>query len=208
MAARFNQLLGLKVVPFGILLLLLAPAEWVLPETREALLHTRPSPWLRVSVLVIAIGLPLAIAGYWLISRWYQRNYGRVEQTRRQRTLGRVMAAATVLLILVPTNLEETLWISGGQSLPVNVACFTVAAVLLAYWWLLGRFLTHYVVIAAIALALGVLSLAGLPPAEFIWHLRESTLFLGLAAIAGGVLDHRALAARLVASRNLFGVRA
>ena len=74
------------------------------------------------------------------------------------------------------------------------------------YWLYLGRPFWHYPVVAGIGFVLGLASIAGIPPATFAWHLREATLYFSLAAIAGGVIDHRILTRSLSASRRSVGL--
>jgi hypothetical protein len=102
-----------------------------------------------------------------------------------------------VLLFLLPLSVEQAMWVSSGQALPVNLALLGMALLFIVYWWYLGRSIRHYLVIAGIGIVLGVASLSGLPPATWPWHLREMTLYAAAAGIIGGLLDHRMLCGSL-----------
>ena len=129
------------------------------------------------------------VAGVLWLNAWYRRNYGAVVRTRKQNRLGVVIGGVGVLAFLVPFEME-TFALNAGHILPANLALFTVSSWIVLYWLYLGRAFWHYLVIAGIGLMLGLASLAGFPPATFDWHLREITLYLGLASMAGGVIDH------------------
>lgn len=203
-AGHFRDLQGLCQVPFGILLLFLFAGEVRLPLSREEL-RTWPTGQL-VSILVVLVGgFALAFVATKLISDWYVRRFGTVERTRHQRRLGALIAAGGGLFFVEPMIVEQRTWVDSGQTMPLNVVLFTMAIWIFVYWWYLGRSVPHYLVLAGIGLALGLASMAGLPPNTWPWHLREATLYLAAAATIGGLLDHRILSRSLSRKEDRVG---
>jgi hypothetical protein len=154
---------------------------------------------------VVIVGFAIAIGAVAWISAWYRRNYGSVEQTARQRRLGKVMGGVGVLAFVIPFNVE-TIAMNAGQSVPVNFMDFTVALWIVGYWFYLGRSFRHYLVLAGVGFVLGLASVVGIPPASFAWHLREATLYFALATIVGGGIDHRILTSALPRIETRIGV--
>ncbi|HEV3102364.1 MAG TPA: hypothetical protein VG426_08475 [Candidatus Dormibacteraeota bacterium] len=190
-AGRYRDLQGLRQVAGGIGLLLLFAYEMVAPLT---LSDFRAAGIGRAlwGIGAVAVGFGLVVAAVAWISGWYRRNYGSVEQTARQRRMGRFLGAAGALAFLVPFNLDS-IAMNSGNTLPVNLMDFTLALWIVGYWFYLGRSFRHYLVLAGVGLVLGLASIAGLPPASFAWHLREATLYFAVATIVGGLIDHRIL---------------
>lgn len=195
-AENFRALQGLRTVPLGIWLLFLFVVEMLLPLSPEEM--RAPSSRQLVSLLaVFIVSLLPAVVAFRLISTWYERRFGRVEPTRHQRWVAGLIAGGGVLLFVLPLSVEQTMWVSSGQALPVNLALLGMALLFIVYWWYLGRSIRHYLVIAGIGIVLGLASLSGLPPATWPWHLREMTLYAAAAGIIGGLLDHRILSGSL-----------
>lgn len=88
-------------------------------------------------------------------------------------------------MLVVPPQLDPA-----GHTLPANFMLLTLSLWIVAYWFYLGRRFWHYLAIGGIGFILGLASIAGIPPATFDWHVREVTLYLALATIAGGIIDH------------------
>ena len=201
-AAHFLDLQGLRQVPFGIVLLSLFAVEMILPLSREGIKATPLSTLLWMLAFVVT-AFAVAFLASTRISAWYRWQFGTVEQTRHQRLAGRLIAGVGTLAFTVPLfTIEAPLWTVYRQALPVNFALFTMCLGIVCFWWYLGRSLNHYLVLAGLGLVLGVASAMGLPPATWPWHLREATLYLAVAAIVGGVLDHRALVSVLSLPEN------
>lgn len=196
-AEHFRALQGLRAVPFGIWLLFLFVVEMLLPLSPAEM--RAPSSGQLVSVLAVLVVslLPAVVAFRW-ISAWYERRFGTVEPTRHQRLVGSLIGGGGALLFVVPLSVEQRMWVSSGQALPVNLALLGMALLFIGYWWYLGRSFRYYLVIAGIAIVLGVASLAGLLPATWPWHFREVTLYAAAACISGGLLDHRTLSRSLL----------
>jgi len=148
-------------------------------------------------VVLIAVGL-------W-VNAWYRRHYGEVEGTRRQKRLGAVVGASGALAFLVPFELEVFAQ-NSGHTLAVNLMLFAMALWIIGYWLYLGPRFRHYLVIAGFGFVLGIAAIAGIPPATFDWHIREVTLYFGLASFAGGVIDHTILTRSLPRSESPVGL--
>jgi hypothetical protein len=185
-------------------LLFLFAWEMAVPLSRDGIRNANMALVL-ASLAGVIVCFALAGVAVWWISAWYRRNYGSVEQTKRQRRLGRVIGAAGALAFLIPFNIDEIAAINGGY-LTVNLMDFTLGLWVIGYWLYLGRPFWHYPVIAGIGFALGLASLAGIPPSTFAWHIREATLYFALASIAGGVIDHMILTRSLSQARSRIGL--
>jgi hypothetical protein len=203
-AGRFRDLQGLRQAAAGVGLLLLFVWEMAVPLSRDGIRNANMALVLG-SLAGVIVCFALAGVAVWWISAWYRRNYGSVEQTKRQRRLGRVIGAAGALAFLIPFNIDEIAAINGGY-LTVNLMDFTLGLWVIGYWLYLGRPFWHYPVIAGIGFALGLASLAGIPPSTFAWHIREATLYFALASIAGGVIDHMILTRSLSQSQSRIGL--
>lgn len=167
-----------------------------------------PKPW---SYALLIAGCAVMVAGVLWVNAWYRRQYGAVVRTRKQSRIGAVLAAAALLAFLIPFEAEIFAVDRGivlvppkldplGHTLPANFMMFTLSLWIIAYWLYLGRRFWHYLLIAAIGFILALISIAGIPPATFDWHVREVTLYFGLATIAGGIVDHMILAKSLPSS--------
>jgi hypothetical protein len=203
-AGRFRDLQGLRQAAAGVGLLALFAWEMAVPLSRDGIRNSNMA-FLLGSLAAVLVCFALAGVGVWWISAWYRRNYGSVEQTKRQRRLGRFIGGAGALAFLIPFNIDEIAAINGGY-LAVNLMDFTLGLWIIGYWLYLGRPFWHYPVIAAIGFALGIASIAGIPPATFAWHIREATLYFALASIVGGVIDHTILTRSLSLSQSRIGL--
>ena len=193
-ASRFQDLQGLRLAVGGVGLLLLFAWEMAFPLTLADLRAAGgPNPW---SYALLVAGCAVLVGGIIWINGWYRRHYGAVVRTRKQNRLGAVIGAGGVLAFLLPFEVE-TFAMNSGHAPPANLALFTVSLWIFVYWLYLGRAFWHYFVIAGIGLMLGLASITGTPPATFDWHVREVTLYFGLASLAGGVIDH------LILSRSM-----
>lgn len=194
---HFVDLQGLRQVPFGVLLLLLTPVEMALPSGDGRRL---PIAVLLLLLCITVAGFAAAFAAFRLTSAWYIRRYGVVQRTKRQQRKDRLVAVLGFVLFLIPFNFASSTWVSTGHGLPVNVVVLGFAAALAAYWWYLGRRAHHYLALAGLGLALGLVSVTGFPTATWPAHLEEATIYAGAAIVIGGLLDHRTLRAELTRS--------
>ena len=146
----------------------------------------------QLGVLVLLGAFATFVIGARTASHWYDRNYGRVEYTRRQRRVQIVIAVAGVAAFLIPFEIEIVVMNSGGV-LPFNVMLGALSLWIAGYWLYLGREFWHYAVFAAAGLGVTAFSFAGVPPNTFDWHLRALFVFIGLTTVASGFIDHRIL---------------
>src|SRR4029077_6909475 len=154
---------------------------------------------------ILVPGVVLTVVAVRWVNAWYRRSYGQVEQTRRQKRLGVAVGIAGVLAFLVPFEVDTSAQ-TYGQVVPVNLAMFTLALWIVAYWTHMGRAFWHYNGIAGLGVLLGIASIAGIPPSSFDSHLRETTLYIALASIAGGVIDHVILTRSLAPPESAVGL--
>jgi hypothetical protein len=203
-AERFRDLQGLRQAVAGVGLVLLFGVELILPLSWAEARAAGVAVELRALAAIVVGTAVVAVAFFW-VSAWYRRHYGEVERTPRQKRLGKIIGGGGSLAFLVPFEIELTA-MNYGHPLPVNLMDFTIALWIIAYWLYIGRPFWHYLVLAAIGFGLGIASIAGLPPATFGWHLREATLYLALATIVGGVVDHMLLTRSLFRDESPVGL--
>lgn len=198
--SRFRELQGLKQVPIGVAVLVSAAAIFFMPlgavETRRSDVSV-----LLVGVAVMVLAFALGVIAMRKIASWYVRKFGSVVPTKRQQRLNAILGVIGVVAVLIQFNIESVA-ANNGQNVPVNLLDLTFALWFLAYWFYLGRTSYHYLVAAVIGFALGVLSIAGVPPGTFAWHLREALVYIGVVTIIGGVIDHRILTRALSGSES------
>ena len=154
---------------------------------------------------VLAVGCAIMIFAVIRVSAWYRRRYGQVERTRGQKRLGTVVGAGGFLAFLIPFE-ADIFGMNYGHVAPVNLMAFALALWIVGYWLYLGWSFWHYLVLAGLGFGLGLASIAGIPPNTFAWHLREATLYLAIATLAGGVIDHVILTRSLSRSESSVGL--
>ena len=202
-AGRFSDLLGLRQAVCGVGLLLMFGCELAFPLTLADMRATgfQMAEW-GLAVLVVGIAV-LALCVLW-VSAWYRRHYGLVERTRTQNRLAKVVGASGAVAFLIPFEVD-IFAMNYGHVVPVDLTVFALALWIVGYWLYLGLSFWHYLVLAGLGLGLGLASIAGIPPNTFAWHLREATLYLGIAMLAGGVIDHVILTRSLSRSESPVG---
>lgn len=181
----YQALQGLRKAPIGLLLLLggvLTPvAEW-------------SQAWDRIHNLLVLVPI---LALYWLIDRYYRREYGYVQYSRVE-VLGNtkliLKGAASVIGAL--GGIVAALWVDLFVSPLVSVTGMFVAACLLLScvlgWRETGRFGVHYAVMAVLLAATSLLPMAGLVPTEgYVTTVLPPVL--GTILLIGGILDHMTL---------------
>ena len=203
-AERFRDLQGLKLVPAGIAMLFLFAWTLVFPFTQQEIRSAGIGRTLW-GLAVLLVGLALAAVAVRRVSAWYRRQYGSVEPTTRHRRLATSFVVGGILLFLVPFQIEAGAQ-NAGQTIPLNYLDFTLALLMIGFWLYFSRPHVHYLVLAGVGFLLGIASIAGIPPATFESHVREAFVYLGLATIIGGVLDHRILTSMLAQPEDRIGV--
>ena len=173
-------------------MLMVALWSFVFPITLREIGSSGRFETYQLGVLVLVGAFAAFVIGARAASRWYDRNYGRVEHTPRQPRVQTVLAAAGVAAFLIPFETEIVV-MNSGAVLPFNAMLGALSLWIIGYWMYLGREFWHYAVIAATGLAITAVSFAGFPANTFDWHLRVLFVFMGLATVAGGLIDHRIL---------------
>lgn len=167
---NFESLQGLKMVPFGLFFMVMG-AGWLGEQGN------------------LSLSLPaflLTILAYWLIGRYYDRNYGRVNSERTS-------LANKILFPLVVLGLWFTTALDYWLRLPVSIFGLTLAVVLFGWWWLQEqRMRTHYAIMAGLIALISLAPLVGIgegwsiiQPPETLFH-----LLVGVILLVGGILDH------------------
>lgn len=200
---RYHDLQGLRLVVGGVGLLAFSAWTIFFPSTLE---HPRLSGagyalnlWglgLLLSLLVVIVLSARAVSG------WYDRNYGHVTYTRRQRRAAMLIGGLGVGVFLVSFEVETSAF-NAHSTLPINVIGLSLSCWTAGYWFYMGGRHHHYLAISCIGFIVTLASVAGLPPNGFLWHLRVATAFFGAASIAGGLIDHRILTHALGSSNSV-----
>jgi len=173
---RFGGMQGLRLVPFGLYLLVLAAGTAGLV------------PRVRPGALDVSLGLLLmAVAGSWLIGRYYDSRFGRVAPMAS----GRGSAGAGTGALIGAFTLFLSGFVDARLDPPVSVSWLFLGGVTLAYWWgPLRRRRVHYAAFGGVFVLLGLSplvtgTLSG-PPLDYVTY----TVIMGLGAIVCGILDH------------------
>jgi hypothetical protein len=169
-AAHVTYLRGLLAIPLGGLFIItgLGNLGW------GPLVH----PWVFVASLLV-------LGAAWLgINRYYNDHYGRVTPSR-----GRQMRYHVASLILFGVGLVGGSLLDFSFDLPISAFAVTFALAMLAWFAICVGLRTRHLII------LGSLLVAGLLP---VWaslpdKVSVAWLPIGVATIAAGIFDHRAL---------------
>ncbi len=169
-AAHVIHLRGLLVIPIGLLFITtgLGNLAW--------------GPFAHDLVFVGSVAV-LAVAAL-LINRFYQDRYGRVTLTTRQQV--RLTVASFVLFaggMVGGTILDSTF------DLPVSLFACSFALAMLAWFAICVGLRTYHVAVWGSLLIVGLLPVWGNLPDK----VSVAWLPIGVAAIAAGLFDHRAL---------------
>lgn len=173
----YDQLQGLRQVPFGILFLLMAvwKAGWW-PWFGQ---------WQPLSGLFF-IGLALIAFGW--VGRYYRRTFGQVRQLEQNNRLNTVLGIL-FMLVLWLGGLAEYEW-----QWPVSATGLLLAGFLAVYYFQTGHFRTHFLWLAALLAAVSLLPLVGLLQAEqvYLWGPDSAVgvAVFGLIILVGGLVDH------------------
>ncbi len=203
-AGRFRDLQGLRQAVAGVGLLLFFVWEMFFPLSSAAIRAEGIGAELRAAAILLP-GVVLTVAAVLWVNGWYRRSYGQVEQTRRQKRLGKFVGLGGVLAVTGPFEVDVFAQ-NYGNVVPVNLAMFTLALWIVGYWLYMGRPFWHYIVIAGLGILLGIASIGGIPPSSFDSHFRETTLYIAVASIVGGVMDHLILTRSLAPPESAVGL--
>ncbi|MCC6189516.1 MAG: hypothetical protein IT318_10795 [Anaerolineales bacterium] len=163
---QFYYLQGLRIVPIGLYLVLLATG-W---------LGRQGDCTLQLPALLLALAL------YFVAGRYYERRFGRVQ--RQSQRAAEALLVLVALIVFLAANAIDAV----GQ-LPVSLTGLGMASFLFAVYAVHGsRYRQHYAI-----LGVGMLVLSLLPLAWKQTGLSLDRVLLGafgLAYVVGGVLDH------------------
>jgi hypothetical protein len=179
--ANYRCMQGLRMVPFGLYLVL------------GALLKTvwRPSWGFLAEPIPELLGIILALVASWRIAAYYKRTYGDVQSLPRTTPwiVGYGAACGLVLLGLLA---------DAFLALPVSGFALAIAVLMVVYWRVTGSFQTHYLWGAGVV---AITALAAVPLQELARpyvasRLPSLTIYLAIVGIAyavAGIVDHRNL---------------
>lgn len=179
----YEKLWGLKLVPVGLFMILLASGESGLGPS-----------WLRsgqvsipgLMVFVLMIGL------MWAAGVYYRRSFGRVVRGASERN----MAFDAVIGVAVFGAVISVNWLDAVLRPTVSLTGITIAALLVLWWFATSKARRHYLILAALLLVLTLLPLLGAPfDARFPFDdMVGAALVSGVGLIVIGVGDHLLLA--------------
>jgi hypothetical protein len=173
----YDQLQGLRQVPFGVLFLLMAvwKAGWW--------------PWFdKWQPLSGFLFIGLAMLAFWGIGSYYERTFGKVRQSANSRRNGNILAF-TFLVGLYLMGFAEYEW-----RWPVSGTGLFTAVALIAYYFQTGSFRLQYLVLAGLMAVVSLLPLFDLLPAEqlYLWGERGvvGVALFGILWLVSGLVDH------------------
>jgi hypothetical protein len=169
-AANVTYLRGLLAIPLGVLFILTGIGNLGWEPLRN--------PWVFLGALLVLA------AAYLGLNRYYNDHYGRVTHSR-----GRQLRYNLASLVLFAAGLVGGSYLDFRLDLPVSLFATTFALAMLAWFAINVGLKAHHLVI------LGGLLVAGLLP---VWgalsdKVSVAWLPIGVATIAVGIFDHRAL---------------
>lgn len=188
-SANYALLQGLRLVPFGLLCVLVT----VFP-----LLHARGRVGAMLLLLLWPVSWILVWTLWWSIGRHYRRRFGR---TRPRRWTGwRVNVMLVVVLLGLFVSLAIDIILNVFLLVPVSTFGLLLGATGFCFYWPRREFAMHWVVLSLIVAFVSVLPpLVGYDPGGYptTISIQLAVLALGLSVIVGGVLDHRLLTSTL-----------
>lgn len=173
-ASNYHHLQGLKQVPVGILLLLVAVSNSVV---RSWYTMWKPIPDLFVWLLVFV--------AYALISVYYRKSFGQVERSPWSKR-GASKVVILFLAITVAFAVDMAFWP------PVSIIGSVCAIWMFSIWWDGGRMRAQYVVAAGALAGASLWPLVGaVTPKQFFSI--GLPISLGAVFLVNGIIDHLVL---------------
>lgn len=168
-AAAYPNLQGLLFLPIGLAFLGTGLAS---------LLGDPAAPWIYIATALVAV------PGYWWITRYYRRNYGKVTPPRSRRVKDTVITIIGVAVILGGVILTT------AMDLPVSGYAAAYALMMLVYGAATAGLRTHQKVIWGTFLVVALLPVwGGIPEGD---EISVALLPMGLVTIIAGLFDHGA----------------
>lgn len=186
--AHYRSLQGLRMLPWFL---------WALAFSAVNPILGLPQGYLDYQCLLVVPGLVVPWGLSRLIGNYYDRLFGQVEGLpSRNPAVGWLVGVGVIVIAYIGFFVDSL------ERLPVSMFGLMMALALLALWWMTGRFLHHYLLVAVLLAALSLLPLAGIP-AEGHWHSLLGgfigPIVFGLVMSIGSVLSHIALVRNLKA---------
>jgi len=178
-AENYAALQGLKFVPIGLLFYFVAFRDSGFSWAPSMLQPGNQTLTLPLFALMIAL--------YWLVGVYYRRSFGRVASVQ---STDRAMLGGVVGVICVFAVYFLAAWVDAYLEPPVSFVMLAVGALLVAQWWVTGRFRSHYLVVTAVVAGIGLLPLFGVLEVTALSGTVGSGIIVGTALITVGILDH------------------
>lgn len=171
-AENFDELLGLRSVLAGLIMLAALPA----------IVGT-----LNLGLIFLSVAVFVGLIALWpIVESYYERNFGRIRpalgKSHRRRTFGMSVALLYITLALVDILLHPTIILTG----------LGMAVALIISWWLERPFRVYYLVASVLITGVALLPLVGLLPDERSLQFTSAMVLAvtGLFLVLRGILDH------------------
>lgn len=184
--ANYERLQGLRVVPLGIVFLVLS-ALTLLRLDVPGIAFEEERVFLNVLLFFGGVlGLLAALSFGYVIGGRYEQLYGK---TRRPPLRGRTV----VLFLLAYVSFEVAHIADIALRTPVYLPYLLLGVVGTVFWWRERRFRVHYLICAVSFLIVGLLPSLGVLPRGYFEQPGLLFSMLGLFSIVIGLADHRLL---------------
>ncbi len=188
----YNYLQGLKMVPVGIL--------WIFLALRNGNVFG----YSRDLVLPLLI-LILLTVGFVLISQYYERKFGKVRMTAKNKFYDFLFMGISLALLYLAMVLDPVVENLYGLQLSLQgitwAIFFSIVAIILARY--------YYFVFGLLLLATSILPSAGIVSKDMLFGWSDGVIgiaLVGLAFLFGGIFDHLYLVKNLpMVSENNYG---
>ena len=182
-AANYSYLRGLLAIPLGVVLILAALANWEVGPLRH--------------IWVFPIAVVLAGAGWLVITRYYNENYGRLSPSTKQQVRSG-LAVVIALAVMGGGSLLMRSDAAWSLDLPVNAVAVSFALIMLISYAIGVGLKAHHVIIWGAVLVAGALPVWSGPDPSNI-----GLVLAGVAVMISGVFDHRLFVHTFGAPRGL-----
>jgi len=180
LAANYSDRQGLRIIPMAVAMMALAfPREL-------------PASILGIDTQLGA--LAIGFAGYWLIGRYYERRFGKVEEIPYEG----FPIAGQILLVVIGFFVSVAIDIVARP--PVFVSGLVVAAWLIVTSWPSRRIRGEYQSIGTLLILVSLAPLVGVPQATVA---KTYCFWFGFGLLLAGVRDHISFVRSLPALRHL-----
>ncbi len=180
---NYERLQGLKVLPVGVLMLLIS-ALTLLQVDLPGMTPEEEGTLFGVLLLFGGLfGILVAMLIGWVIGDFYERRYGKAQRLPlSRRTMWLVASGVVAFWVAHMTDVV--------LQAPVYLPYLVLGVADVLFWWPERRFRAHYLVAAAAFVVVGFLPLTGVLSENYAEALRLLFLLLGVSTIAIGICDH------------------